>query len=277
MCRCAWWIWPALTGPADRVPAETVARRRTQVSGACRPDSARALSSAAEQINSGRLVLEVGAAGSASAVRQAPEPGLEPGSWPRNFVAGCCPVLAVPSRRAARVSLEPRRARRRGRPPPYLDGERTPDLPAAAGLRTGPRHTTHPAGNSSVLVRGRGRLRAARARRGAERLRPRPPFAGVRRAPLRLIGRRRPTGRMPGADRRRLSGRPVIVPEAAELVALGAGPRSPPVPPRGTTPRRSPPRGTPAPAVNSRPWSGTWKPGTASPRSWGRATPALLS
>jgi xylulokinase len=100
---------------------------------------------------------------------------------------------------------------------PYLDGERTPDLPYASGLFTGLRHDTTPGqilratyeGAIMSLLAASDLVLAA----GGE--------TADARVPLILIG---------GGARgkawldtvRRLSGRPVLVPEAGELVALGA-------------------------------------------------------
>ncbi|GHD31974.1 xylulokinase [Streptomyces galbus] len=97
---------------------------------------------------------------------------------------------------------------------PYLDGERTPNLPHAAGLLTGLRHDT--TGGQILQAAYDGAVHALLAAldlvldEDADRS-----------APLLLIG---------GGARgtawqqtvRRLSGRPVQVPEARELVALGA-------------------------------------------------------
>ncbi|MEU9076361.1 xylulokinase [Kitasatospora sp. NPDC048538] len=100
---------------------------------------------------------------------------------------------------------------------PYLDGERTPDLPGASGLVHGLRHDTTPGQLLQAAYDG-----AAHALLAA--------LDGVLRAggedpagdePLLLIG----GGARGQAWQRtvlRLSGRPVQVPEAQELVALGA-------------------------------------------------------
>ncbi|MFJ9037182.1 xylulokinase [Streptomyces sp. NPDC102406] len=97
---------------------------------------------------------------------------------------------------------------------PYLDGERTPDLPHASGLLTGLRHDT--TGGQVLQAAYDG---AVHALLGAlDRVLD---DASDRSAPLLLIG---------GGARgtawqqtvRRLSGRAVQVPEARELVALGA-------------------------------------------------------
>jgi xylulokinase len=100
---------------------------------------------------------------------------------------------------------------------PFLDGERTPNLPHAAGLLYGLRHDTTAGQLLQAAYDG-----AAAALLGA--------LDDVLRAggeqpdpdvPLLLIG----GGARGTAWRqtiRRLSGRPVLVPDAAELVALGA-------------------------------------------------------
>ncbi|WP_405884641.1 xylulokinase [Streptomyces sp. NBC_01384] len=97
---------------------------------------------------------------------------------------------------------------------PYLDGERTPDLPNASGLLHGLRHDT--TGGQLLQAAYDG---AVHSLLGALDLVLDPD--ADRSAPLLLIG---------GGARgtawqetvRRLSGRPVQVPEAKELVALGA-------------------------------------------------------
>ncbi|MFJ6699274.1 xylulokinase [Streptomyces sp. NPDC091272] len=104
---------------------------------------------------------------------------------------------------------------------PYLDGERTPDLPAAAGLLTGLRHATTAQqllgaayeGAAFTVLRALDELLAAC---GAD---PHAPGAATR--PLRLIGGGA-KGRTWVETVRRLSGRPVLLPAATELVALGA-------------------------------------------------------
>ncbi|WP_037603648.1 xylulokinase [Streptacidiphilus rugosus] len=105
---------------------------------------------------------------------------------------------------------------------PYLDGERTPNLPAASGLVHGLRHDTTPGqllqaaydGAAHALLTALDDVLAA----GGES-----PDAGGRDAdrPLLLIGG---GARGRGWQRTvlRLSGRPVQVPTAPELVALGA-------------------------------------------------------
>ncbi|MFJ9682381.1 xylulokinase [Streptomyces sp. NPDC101194] len=104
---------------------------------------------------------------------------------------------------------------------PYLDGERTPDLPTAAGLLTGLRHDTTPQQLLGAAYEGAvvTVLRALDELLRACGLDPADPEVAAR--PLRLIG---------GGARghawvetvRRLSGRPLIVPDSGELVALGA-------------------------------------------------------
>ncbi|MFD9904579.1 xylulokinase [Streptomyces sp. NPDC059063] len=97
---------------------------------------------------------------------------------------------------------------------PYLDGERTPDLPHASGLLHGLRHDTTPGQVLQAAYDGavHALLGALDAVLDAD---------ADRSEPLLLIG---------GGARgvawqetvRRLSGRPVRIPEAGELVALGA-------------------------------------------------------
>ncbi|HEX4788020.1 MAG TPA: xylulokinase [Actinospica sp.] len=100
---------------------------------------------------------------------------------------------------------------------PYFDGERTPNLPYAAGLFYGLRHDTTPGqilraayeGAAASLLTAVDEVLAA----GGE--------SAPADAPLVLIG----GGAKGGAWRttvRRLSGRPVLVPKAEEIVALGA-------------------------------------------------------
>ena len=99
---------------------------------------------------------------------------------------------------------------------PFLDGERTPDLPRAAGTITGLRHDTTPGqillaayeGAVFSLLEAIGHLEAATT-----------PLAED--TPLLLIGGGS-RGRVWQEVVARLSGRPLIVPEADELVALGA-------------------------------------------------------
>ncbi|MGW6461612.1 FGGY family carbohydrate kinase, partial [Streptomyces sp. NPDC055078] len=104
---------------------------------------------------------------------------------------------------------------------PYLDGERTPDLPGASGLLTGLRHTTSRqqvlgAAYEGAVVTVLRALDDVLSACGLD-----PSDADVAARPLRLIG---------GGARgpywvetvRRLSGRPLIIPRQAEFVALGA-------------------------------------------------------
>ncbi|MFJ7956903.1 xylulokinase [Streptomyces sp. NPDC096319] len=104
---------------------------------------------------------------------------------------------------------------------PYLDGERTPDLPHAAGLVTGLRHGTDPRAILGAAYEGAAFtvLRALDALLAACGLDPAAP--AVRDRPLRLIGGGA-RGRAWTQTVRRLSGRPLVVPAAGELVALGA-------------------------------------------------------
>ncbi|MFB7028402.1 MULTISPECIES: xylulokinase [unclassified Streptomyces] len=104
---------------------------------------------------------------------------------------------------------------------PYLDGERTPDLPHAAGLVTGLRHGTDPRAVLGAAYEGAAFtvLRALDELLAACGLDPAAPDARDR--PLRLIGGGA-RGRAWTDTVRRLSGRPLVVPAAGELVALGA-------------------------------------------------------
>ncbi|RII14600.1 Xylulose kinase [Streptomyces sp. YIM 130001] len=104
---------------------------------------------------------------------------------------------------------------------PYLDGERTPDLPHAAGLLTGLRHATTPQQVLGAAYEGAAftALRALDAVLEACGVDPADPAAADR--PLRLVGGGA-RGRTWLETVRRLSGRPVILPESGELVALGA-------------------------------------------------------
>ncbi|MDX2561778.1 FGGY family carbohydrate kinase [Streptomyces sp. TX20-6-3] len=104
---------------------------------------------------------------------------------------------------------------------PYLDGERTPDLPHAAGLVTGLRHATDPRSILGAAYEGAAFtvLRALDQLFAACGLDPAAP--DVRDRPLRLIGGGA-RGRAWTETVRRLSGRPLVVPAAEELVALGA-------------------------------------------------------
>ncbi|MFI1741695.1 xylulokinase [Streptomyces sioyaensis] len=97
---------------------------------------------------------------------------------------------------------------------PFLDGERTPNLPGASGLVHGLRHDTTPGrllqaaydGAVFALLQALDRVLDADAAPDT---------------PLLLIGGGA-RGRAWRETVRRLSGRPVVVPEAQELVALGA-------------------------------------------------------
>ncbi|MFI6725815.1 xylulokinase [Streptomyces sp. R-74717] len=104
---------------------------------------------------------------------------------------------------------------------PYLDGERTPDLPTASGLLTGLRHDTTPQQLLGAAYEGAvfTVLRALDELLRACGLDPADPEVAAR--PLRLIGGGA-QGRTWVETVRRLSGRPVIVPGSGELVALGA-------------------------------------------------------
>ncbi|MFD4141026.1 xylulokinase [Streptomyces sp. NPDC058572] len=104
---------------------------------------------------------------------------------------------------------------------PYLDGERTPDLPAASGMVTGLRHTTtrHQilgAAYEGAVVTV---LRALDEVLRACGLDPAAPETAGR--PLRLVGGGA-EGRHWVETVRRLSGRPLLIPRSTELVALGA-------------------------------------------------------
>ncbi|MEV1044231.1 xylulokinase [Streptomyces sp. NPDC049916] len=104
---------------------------------------------------------------------------------------------------------------------PYLDGERTPDLPTAAGLLTGLRHDTTRQGLLGAAYEGAAVtvLRAMDELLAACGLDPRAPEVAAR--PLRLIGGGA-QGRTWVETVRRLSGRPLVIPGSGELVALGA-------------------------------------------------------
>lgn len=104
---------------------------------------------------------------------------------------------------------------------PYLDGERSPDLPAASGLLTGLRHTTSRQQLLGAAYEGAvvTVLRALDEVLLACGLDPAAPEAAAR--PLRLIGGGT-RGRHWVETVRRLSGRPLLIPESGELVALGA-------------------------------------------------------
>lgn len=100
---------------------------------------------------------------------------------------------------------------------PYLDGERTPDLPGASGLVHGLRHDTTPGQLLQAAYDGAAHALLAALddvlRAGGES-----PAPGE---PLLLIGGGA-RGRAWQGTVLRLSGRAVQVPEARELVALGA-------------------------------------------------------
>ncbi|WP_285566211.1 xylulokinase [Streptomyces sp. RTGN2] len=95
---------------------------------------------------------------------------------------------------------------------PFLDGERTPDLPAASGLLHGLRHDTTRQQILGAAYEGA----VVAVLRALDELPLDAPDA-----PLRLIGGGA-RGTMWVETVRRLSGRPVILPDSAELVALGA-------------------------------------------------------
>lgn len=99
---------------------------------------------------------------------------------------------------------------------PYLDGERTPDLPLAGGTILGLRHGSTP--GEILLATYRGAV--ASLLRAADRIAQEVPGVDAT-SPLVLIG-----GGARGAVWRRtvaeLSGRPMIAPEPAEFVARGA-------------------------------------------------------
>lgn len=104
---------------------------------------------------------------------------------------------------------------------PYLDGERTPDLPTASGLLTGLRHDTTRQQLLGAAYEGAAVtvLRAMDELLSACGLDPHAPEVAAR--PLRLIGGGA-QGRMWVETVRRLSGRPLVIPGSGELVALGA-------------------------------------------------------
>ncbi|MDQ0988156.1 xylulokinase [Streptomyces sp. V2I9] len=104
---------------------------------------------------------------------------------------------------------------------PYLDGERSPDLPTAAGLLTGLRHDTTRQQLLGAAYEGAAVtvLRALDALLSACGLDPDAPEVAAR--PLRLIGGGA-RGRTWVETVRRLSGRPLVIPGSGELVALGA-------------------------------------------------------
>lgn len=104
---------------------------------------------------------------------------------------------------------------------PYLDGERTPDLPGAAGLLTGLRHTTTRqqilgAAYEGAVVTVLRALDEVLHACGED-----PGGAEAAGRPLRLVGGGA-RGRHWVETVRRLSGRPLILPSTTELVALGA-------------------------------------------------------
>ncbi|MER5886424.1 xylulokinase [Streptomyces sp. NPDC001941] len=102
---------------------------------------------------------------------------------------------------------------------PYLDGERTPDLPTASGLLTGLRRTTTPQQVLGAAYEG-ATATLLRALHHVERACGLDPAATGDR-PLRLIGGGA-RGRTWVETVRRLSGRPLVLPKETELVALGA-------------------------------------------------------
>ncbi|MFF1922340.1 xylulokinase [Streptomyces sp. NPDC058221] len=95
---------------------------------------------------------------------------------------------------------------------PFLDGERTPDLPAASGLLHGLRHDTTRQQILGAAYEGA----VVAVLRALDELPLDAPDA-----PLRLIGGGA-RGTLWVETVRRLSGRPLVIPDAAELVALGA-------------------------------------------------------
>ncbi|WP_149180564.1 xylulokinase [Streptomyces sp. TRM49041] len=97
---------------------------------------------------------------------------------------------------------------------PYLDGERTPDLPGASGLLTGLRHATTPQQLLGAAYEGA----VFALLRALDEL---PTATGAGDAPLRLVGGGS-RGRTWVETVRRLSGRAVVLPRTTELVALGA-------------------------------------------------------
>ncbi|MFJ2093546.1 xylulokinase [Streptomyces sp. NPDC087901] len=106
---------------------------------------------------------------------------------------------------------------------PFLDGERTPDLPAASGLLHGLRHDTTRQQILGAAYEGA----VVAVLRALDEL-PLVPLRAMSAAtpdapdaPLRLIGGGA-RGTMWVETVRRLSGRAVILPDSAELVALGA-------------------------------------------------------
>ena len=99
---------------------------------------------------------------------------------------------------------------------PYLDGERTPNLPSASGTISGLRHTTTP--QQILMAAYEGAVASLLEALGAIG----DSVGGLDpAAPLLLVG----GGARGTAWRevvRRLPGRPVLIPDAVELVALGA-------------------------------------------------------
>ncbi|QIP83594.1 xylulokinase [Streptomyces sp. Tu 2975] len=104
---------------------------------------------------------------------------------------------------------------------PYLDGERTPDLPGASGMLTGLRHTTTRQQILGAAYEGAAVtvLRALDEVMRACGQDPADPVTAAR--PLRLVGGGA-NGRHWVETVRRLSGRPLLIPASGELVALGA-------------------------------------------------------
>ncbi|MEW2634572.1 xylulokinase [Streptomyces sp. NPDC048389] len=104
---------------------------------------------------------------------------------------------------------------------PYLDGERTPDLPGASGMLTGLRHATTRQQILGAAYEGAA-VTVLRALDEVLRACGRDPAApDTASRPLRLVG-----GGAKGhhwvETVRRLSGRPLLLPSSGELVALGA-------------------------------------------------------
>jgi xylulokinase len=104
---------------------------------------------------------------------------------------------------------------------PYLDGERTPDLPGASGMLSGLRHTTTRQQILGAAYEGAAVtvLRALDEVMRACGQDPADPATAAR--PLRLVGGGA-NGRHWVETVRRLSGRPLLIPSSGELVALGA-------------------------------------------------------
>lgn len=98
---------------------------------------------------------------------------------------------------------------------PWLDGERTPNLPGASGTLSGLRHDTDPRAVLQAAYEGA----AATLLAGLDRITDWAALEAT--SPLLLVG----GGARSGVWReviRRLSGRGILVPDAKELVALGA-------------------------------------------------------